>query len=233
METIKADRREVLRYLGYKNGAAPGEEVSARIDACEEALLAVIEPHSASCVLPLTIEESQVLTIGTTSVTSRALTKHLAGCSRVMLFAATLGIGVDRAIQRAQITRMSDAVLYQAIAAAMIENYCDQIDTAFAAQIASQGGRTRSRFSPGYGDLPLELQKDILRILDAPKKLGLTLTDALLMMPSKSVTAVIGIDDRPEEPACPEQAAGSTDGNSGNNGHHCDSCTMTDCPYRD
>jgi hypothetical protein len=110
---------------------------------------------------------------------------------------------------------MSDAVLYQAIAAAMIENYCDQIDTAFAAQIASQGGRTRSRFSPGYGDLPLELQKDLFRVLDCPRKIGLSLNESLLMSPSKSVTAIIGIGGRAEEEK-----------------NKCSACEKSDCAYR-
>ena len=219
MSTIKADRKEVLRYLGYKHGATPDEEISARINACEKALSEVIEPRSVQKILPLEIEES-LLRIGPAEVTSSALAKHLAGCSRVMLFAATLGIGPDRLIQRAQVTRISDAVLYQAISAAMIEAYCNELDCAFAASVEAEGGSTRSRFSPGYGDLPLDFQKDVFRILDTPKAIGLTLTDALLMMPSKSVTAIIGIGDQPADKADRKE-------------HKCETCPMTDCPYRD
>lgn len=55
--------------------------------------------------------------------------------------------------------------------------------------------RLKPRFSAGYGDLPLEVQKDIFRVLDCPRKIGLTLNDSLLMSPTKSVTAIVGIED--------------------------------------
>ena len=53
-----------------------------------------------------------------------------------------------------------------------------------------------SRYSPGYGDLPLELQREIIRVLDCGRTIGITLTESLLMQPSKSVTAVIGMKER-------------------------------------
>ena len=49
------------------------------------------------------------------------------------------------------------------------------------------------RYSPGYGTFPLAAQRTLLAILDAPRTVGVSLTDALLMVPSKSVSAVIGV----------------------------------------
>lgn len=242
MSTVKADRSEVLRYLGYKKGMVPDEAVSARIDACEDTLLRAITPKSVQKILPLTMSEDicpsgdsmPLLGIGAAEVKSRALAKHLQGCSRVLLFAATLGIEPDRLIQRAQVTKISDAVLYQALAAAMIESYCDSLDNAFRKQMQAEGCTTRSRFSPGYGDLPLDFQRDVIRILDTPKTIGLTLTDALLMMPSKSVTAIIGIKEGLDETGTAQSIAGPEDSAADHDtGHKCRSCSMTDCPYRD
>ena len=215
MSTIKADRKEVLRYLGYKHGATPDEEITARIDACEQALLAVIEPRNVQKILPLEIRES-LIRIGSAEVTSEALAKHLAGCSRVMLFAATLGIGPDRLIQRAQVTRISDAVLYQAISAAMIEAWCDSVNKEVRDDAAARGLYVRPRFSPGYGDLGLDCQEELFRVLELPKRIGVTLTAGLLMIPTKSVTAVIGLSE--------------TDGGSCAGG--CASCGRTDCAFR-
>lgn len=240
MDTLQADKQEILRYLGYKRKDTPDAEVLARIKTCEVALSGAVTPKSVQMVLPLAVLPSEepdgapVLCFGGIRVKSRTLSRHLAGCSSVMIFAATLGLGPDRLIQRAQVTSISDAAFYQAISAAMIEAYCNTIDDAFAAEAAARGQSTRTRFSPGYGDLPLDLQRDILRLLNAPKEIGLTLTDALLMMPSKSVTAIIGIKESQQDTDSADgQTAAAASPATGRNGHHCETCTMTDCPYRD
>jgi cobalamin-dependent methionine synthase I len=54
----------------------------------------------------------------------------------------------------------------------------------------------RPRFSPGYGDLPLELQTNLFKVLDCQHFIGLTLNDSMLMSPSKSVTAIVGLRER-------------------------------------
>ena len=80
--------------------------------------------------------------------------------------------------------------MFDALATERIEALCD----VFCEDIEKEYGKTRPRFSAGYGDLPLELQREIFSVLDCPKSIGLTLTDSLLMSPSKSVTAIVGIE---------------------------------------
>jgi hypothetical protein len=133
-------------------------------------------------------------------IESRALGKNLRGCEEICLMACTLGPGPDRLIRRASVTQMSRAVILQAASAAMIEDYCDAVNAGIREAAAERGLLTRPRFSPGYGDLPLELQEGISRILQMPKTIGVGLTDTLLMTPSKSVTAIIGLL-RPEQAA--------------------------------
>lgn len=87
-------------------------------------------------------------------------------------------------------------MVLQAVSVEAIEEYCDACEEEILAALSSGGEGPyylRPRFSPGYGDLPLEFQREFLQILETPKKIGVTLTDSLLMMPSKSVTAIIGI----------------------------------------
>lgn len=190
---LTVDRKEVLRYLGYRKGTAPDETVLTRLAACEEKMVAAVDPRSVSKEYPLLLTGEKTIQIERLTVESASLTTNLAGCDRVVLFAATLGIGPDRLIAKAQLSRMSDAVLYQAIAAALIESYCDRVNGAIRREAERAGRSTRPRFSPGYGDLPLSFQVNITRTLDTAKTIGLTLTDSLLMMPTKSVTALIGI----------------------------------------
>ena len=88
---------------------------------------------------------------------------------------------------------MSRAMALQAAAAAMIEAWCDAVNARLAEEVRGEGLRLRARFSPGYGDFPLAAQPGLFRLLGVQKRIGITLTDSLLMIPTKSVTAVIGI----------------------------------------
>lgn len=209
---------QVWRYLGYKGGARPDAQVQEKIAACEEKLREAADPKHLLMRLPVRQGENHFpcLLIADMQIASKDLRKNLQGCGEVYLLAATLGPGPDLLIRRASAQRMSDAVIYQALCAEMIESCCDQICARLRRQAAEEGLYLKPRFSPGYGDLPLDLQKDLLRILDAPKKIGLTLTDSLLMMPSKSVTALIGLTKEMQ----PDHEK------------DCAVCPKTDCAFR-
>ncbi len=172
---MKLKRREVLRYLGYK-GNEPTEEISLAIDRIEKELFAVATPRTVL----REISANEILWCGDT------VKKAMGKSRRAILFAATLGAGVDRLLARFESINMGDAVILQALAAAMIEEVCDELQAKY---------QSRPRVSPGYGDFPLSAQKEILKILDAPKKIGLTATESLMLVPTKSVTAIFGIEE--------------------------------------
>ena len=133
--------------------------------------------------------------IGPLSVRSNDLEKNLRGCKEAFLFAATIGIEMDRMIARALPISPSKALWLQAIGTERIEALCN----AFCRKMAeAENKRLRPRFSPGYGDVPLDIQRDIFRVLDGIK-LGICLNESLLMSPTKSVTAFIGIPDESNE----------------------------------
>ena len=112
-----------------------------------------------------------------------------------MLLCATLGAEVDRLIRVAQIRDMAKAVVLDSMASVAIEQVCQQADEIIAAQLP--GCYLTFRYSPGYGDYPVELQKTFLTLLDAPRKIGLSVSDSCLLIPAKSVTAIAGISDLP------------------------------------
>ena len=111
----------------------------------------------------------------------------------MILFAATLGAGADRCILKYGKTAPSRAMLADAVGSAMIEHWCDVLNAELTA-----GKESKPRYSPGYGDVPLTIQKDILTLLDAQRKLGITLSDTCFMTPTKSVTAFIGLKGEPK-----------------------------------
>lgn len=181
--------REVLRYMGTREAT---DEVRALLQGVIDEAGDCFSGRVCAMECAVSIDGSTV-DLGFCSVESRDLAKALAGCESVMIFAATVGVGIDRLI--AKHTRLSPAraLALQALGAERIEALCDAFCNARSEECARRGFSLRPRFSAGYGDLSLDLQKDIFHALDCPKRIGLTLNDSLLMSPTKSVTAIVGL----------------------------------------
>jgi cobalamin-dependent methionine synthase I len=95
---------------------------------------------------------------------------------------------------------MEKALVAQAVSSAMIETYCDETEKEIAQINEIKDLNPVSRFSPGYGDFDISFQKDFLKILNG-SRIGLSLTDAFMLTPVKSVTAVIGFSEEKKEMA--------------------------------
>jgi HPt (histidine-containing phosphotransfer) domain-containing protein len=108
----------------------------------------------------------------------------------------TLESGVDALLRKLQITNMPKALLTDAMAGAAIEQICNDFQEELQGRFPNM--QQTMRYSPGYGDLPLSLQPELLALTAAQRRLGVTLTESLLMVPSKSVTAIVGICDAPQ-----------------------------------
>ena len=181
--------RETIRlYMGQRT---PDGETDALMEEC----LAMMRPTLAGRVLWARFslrETADGLDLGFTTTRSADLRRHLAGCRETVLFAATLGMGPDRLILREGRLSPARALCCQAIGAERIEALCES----FCGALSQKLGPTRPRYSPGYGDWPLAVQTDVFRALDCPRRLGLTLTESLLMSPTKSVTAIVGLENQ-------------------------------------
>lgn len=220
---------ETFRYLGYKGNKAD-EQTLKLAEECWQELEQRAEKRSCHQEFPLSFQDGK-LDMGCFQTKSQALEKNLKGCSRVVLFAATLGVQADNLIRRYSHVQMSRAVVMQAAAAAMLEDYCDQVNQEIRQEYEKKGLYLRPRFSPGYGDFSLNCQPALIRGLEAGKRIGITLTDSLLMMPSKSVTAVIGVSPAPAKRNWNGQIQAVSDG-SRQNTKGCAACNKTDCLYR-
>ena len=189
------DRREALRYAGARE--LPPEQAPL-FDECVAELLPLLSYKVCWRFFPVVVAtassplqiNSDELDLGFAKVASKSLAANLSGCKKIQLFAATVGITPDRLVAKYGRISPVKALFCQAIGAERIEALCD----VFCKEIASQEGALRPRFSPGYGDLPLELQSQIFAVLDCSRKIGLSLTSSLLMTPTKSVTAIAGVN---------------------------------------
>ena len=187
------ERNQVLQYLGYKGGALP-EGLAEDLKRCEKTLMASARPRAVwkrFALLPDGRLEGTSFTPAGASI--REL---LRDCDTVLLMAATLGSEVERIIRRAQVGRMGDAVILDACGSAAIENVCDNLCADLEAAFAPR--YLTDRFSPGYGDMPLTQQAELFRVLDVTRRIGVSLSDSGLMLPQKSVTALLGVSDRPQ-----------------------------------
>ena len=208
-------RSEVYRYLGYGRNKSD-EKVYEAVEECIDLVIKNSDMKSIYRIFDLNVEGSTIIIDNSFKTESKNLSKNLTGCEKIVLFGATLGTGVDMLIKKYSKLDMSYAVIIQAAAAAVIEEYCDICQKEIENKLAAENKFIRPRFSPGYGDFSINHQKEIINMLDCPRKIGLMLTESLMLVPSKSVTAVMGISSEKQD--CHIKG--------------CEECEKLDCKYR-
>ena len=202
------DKKEILRYAGVKDNT---QDIDALLYECLGEIADKLTYKVCYAQFPVSFCDNSI-DLSFAKVQSESLRKNLSHCHSFILFAATVGIEIDRLILKYGKISPSKALMLQAIGAERIESLCNE----FNRTITKEYGGTKPRFSPGYGDLALKIQQDFFRVLDPSRRIGLTLNSSMLMTPTKSVTAIIGIYDKEEISI----------------EHNCSSCNKTDCSFR-
>ncbi len=203
----KIDEREVLRYAGQRGEALP--QLQDMLAACikeSEKAFSYRVCYTAVSARDL-LEKWQD---GGTLLAAR-----LQNAKYAVVFAATVGLEIDRLILKEESISPTRALFMQSLGTERIESLCDCFCEEIKTECEKRGYFTGARFSAGYGDFPLEKQKDIFALLTPQKTIGLTLNDSLLMSPTKSVTAIVPIGKRD----CEKESG-------------CFSCDKTDCQYK-
>lgn len=201
---MRADRGELSRYLGLAGRALPGD-LEAHAASCERELTDLVRPRSVRRLLDAADLPGE----------SKDLSNHLRHSPRCVLYAVTLGAETDRLLRRWAARSMAKAAVGQGVCAVWLDDLCAALCREIAEELPP-GTFLTPPFSPGYGDWDLAVQGRVLALLDAHKRIGLTLTAGGMLVPEKSVTAVVGLSDREEE-TC---------------GQKCTRCRRTDCPFR-
>ena len=213
------NRAEAFRYMGA------GTDVENKIkgellkitEECEQALLKTLEPRYVYKVFDITPAENGINILNTPlTLKGKDVYSHLKGCTRCVFLCVTLSAGVDKLIRAYETEGMEKALVADSLASAATEQACELAEEEIQAAVGKNYHFTW-RFSPGYGDFPLDTQVELLKLIDAPKRIGVTVTDSMILIPRKSVTAVIGVS----ETEIPKGRRG------------CGSCNMKDsCKYR-
>ena len=204
---------EILRYMGHKGQA--DDQLDILISSCLEKLESVCDARHVVLQMPCTVTENNV-TMDMIEIKSSGLAVHLFNCTHVFIFAATLGAAVDRLIAQRSKIDSAEALCLQACAVAKIENFCDGIEHDLSHDNEQHGLFLRPRFSPGYCDFDIKHQKDILQILQAHKRIGVSETNTHMLTPMKSVTALVGISRKKSNQTL----------------RNCNNCNKSDCNFR-
>ena len=205
--------REIMRYIGERESNGRTESL---IEECLTEIRGKLSYRVCYREFPVSVSGG-VVDLSFVKADSKGLAKNLDGCESAVIFGATVGIGLDRLISKYSRISPVKALIFQGIGAERIESLCDAFCDKLSALKGEENRFLRPRFSPGYGDLALTVQKDIFKVLDCERKIGLTLNESLLMSPSKSVTAIVGIAAKPKK--C--------------KANKCDACDISqDCQFR-
>lgn len=205
------NKREIMRYARIRGA---DDTYNDLIDACINEAELVLSYRVCYAILPVSYADHQLF-IGNIKAPFQTIEKSIHNAEKVLLFAATVGAPFDRLIQKYSLLEPSKALMMQAIGAERAESLCDAFCDRMNTELRRDGKSLTPRVSPGYGDIPMEMQRDIFTVLDCSRQIGLTLDESLLMSPSKSVTAISGIVRE-----CLSK------------NEKCSSCDKTDCVYR-
>ena len=187
-------RDEILRYSGVRPGSGePGGDAGALCDEVIGQAAQVFTYRVAAQHISLKADVTDIPVLDIFNK-SENLKKNLDGCDEAMVFAATVGAGIDHLIRRYERLEPARSLMLQAHGAERVEALCDVFNAEVKQAAKEAGYKAHPRYSPGYGDLPLDVQPMLLEQLNAEKRLGITLGSSYLMSPSKSVTAVRGLE---------------------------------------
>ena len=187
IETLS--ERQIFRYMGMKQDA-DDSQLCASIKKYLPQFLNSVSGKACYMLVPVSVCEG-VVDFGVFAVNSADLARNLHGCEKAVIFAATLGMAQELQRKRAAIVSPVKSLIFDAMGSAAIEELCDRVCNEIGLKNPSY--QLRPRFSPGYGDFFLEHQRKVVDVLDAHRKIGITLSDGMLMIPQKSVTAVVGL----------------------------------------
>lgn len=196
---LKADKSEILRYMGYK-GQEMSTELNESIDEISELCHELSEPRYTYGYFDLDFKGGFVSLGGTDILLpGKDIYNHLLGAKHCAVMAVTLGMPIEKKLLQLEKTNMTEALILDCSANALIESLADYVQNLIEGESSKENLHLNFRFSPGYGDFPIETQKLLIPLLSCDRRIGLTVTESSIMIPRKSVTAIIGIFDKKQE----------------------------------
>ncbi len=196
IKNLEVNRSEVLRYLGHR-GQEIDENTEKLVCQCRDEIKTIINPKWKYEYRNINIIDEGVEIEGTNLILyGKDIKNLLKECKKCALMAVTLGNEIERKTQLYERTNLTKALILDACANTVVEEICDKVEGKIREEAEKENMSITYRYSPGYGDLPIETQRSFLRTVNAEKIIGLTVSASNILLPRKSVTAIIGISDK-------------------------------------
>ncbi len=192
-QKLYADAAAALALLGY-GSTAPDKATARRLARAKEQVETSATPRWVAVEYELS--GGPLLKTPALLLPGEDIARHLAGCTACVLLAVTLGTAVEQLTRATETSDMALAVLVDGVASALVE-YADEAQRLLRQKYGEQAKYLTARYSPGYGDFPIALQGEVLRLLDGPRAIGLTVSAGGLLLPRKSITALLGVAGHP------------------------------------
>ena len=181
------DKKEILRYA---RAGEPTPEVLSLLEECLKEAESCFSYKVVYGEFPMTSDGCH-FSLGFGEYESEYLMHGIGTCFHIIPFVATVGHEIDVLVKRYEVLSPAKAHMLDAIGSERVESLCDAFCEYISKMVEAKGGRTRPRISPGYGDIPFAIQRDVFSVLDPYRKIGVCLGERYLMSPRKSVTAAI------------------------------------------
>lgn len=209
-EIRQINTETIYQYLGLQSGSpllheeAGDLRLADQIGRCRQTVLEASRIRCVYRILPMSLigldsDDADAANTPEICLHGRDIARLLEGCDEAVLMALTLGVEVEKVLMRTEVTDMSDALVMDVCASSAVEAAADDFELQLSGELLPESRFLTNRFSPGYGDFELSHQRPILELLNASRAAGITLTPTSLMVPRKSVTAVMGICRRSRE----------------------------------
>jgi len=213
---MRIDKKEALRYMGYR-GQKIDHAMQDLLEACMEEIRSVYRENYTYKIFDIERKpEGLCLKDTTILLRGRDIGVHLERSVKCAVMAVSLGLEIDKKLSVYSRTDLTRSLVFDACAAAAVEAMCDEVQERIEAEAGELGLQITARFSPGYGDFSIDIQKELLRLLKTYEKFGLGVNESSIMIPRKSVTAVIGMQT---------ESCGARE-------NKCISCENKNCTYR-
>ena len=198
ISSVTVEKSEVLRYLGH-NGQKIDNDLNSKINQCIKETKNEIDTKYVYQIYDI----KKDLNLNTVQfentnliLKSKDISELLRDCDKCVLMCATLGFNIEKNIRRYSYNNLTKGIIIDACATTSIEEVCDLVQDSILDKVAKEEKSLTMRYSPGYGDLDISANRDILNVLDAHRKIGVTVTNTGIIIPRKSVVALIGITNK-------------------------------------
>ncbi len=195
---IATPTEAIYKRLGYKEGDTQltGQQQDDLAKCIDEAVELIELKALAARIGIAEIMPDGIVLAGGIEFKSKNLSSWMIGCNEMLIMASTAGSKIMQAIKESSSKDgLSQAVVYDAVGSEMADSVFDWLITYYNRELRREEKcLDAKRYSAGYGDFKLENQKVIYDLLNL-KQIGVDITEKCILVPEKSVTAMVGVKE--------------------------------------